>query len=482
MRVLRLLSLVLLGACGGAANAGVRASPPPPEAPAPALTWRIVIDDRLAASEEICWRGFVPESVAPEAAEARRFARLRAPARFDRPAGCVAIDLDLVELATRLDDERTLEAIGDAVYGSFDAWLWRPAVWPKGMRGTLTIERGPETTVALPFRRLGRDTWEVPSNTWSFMARGAIGRFRTVERDAAAARFTIAMLHRGAAGLSPDGLGRWVGRAAEAVARLDGKMPVDRVAVFVLPGGRSRAEAVGFGLAMRGGGPTVALRVSERATDQGLLAPEEWVLVHELSHFWLPPLEPAGMWLSEGFASYYQCVLRSRAGITPEAEAWDELVSGFERGKAQAGRVALAEAERPRYQQIYWGGAAIVLALDARLREPDRGSSLDAVVARVRRALPPDDLEEMAPEALLEAIAREGAIDARGIAARSLAAPFPDAGALLDELGVVRRNGRTSIDEGAPRSEVRRAMTRSVVPPSGDAKEGSRSAPTPRAR
>ena len=37
-------------------------------------------------------------------------------------------------------------------------------------------------------------------------------------------------------------------------------------------------------------------------------------------------------WLSEGTASYYQNVLRARAGILPAEDAWQRMHSGFRRG------------------------------------------------------------------------------------------------------------------------------------------------------
>ncbi len=68
------------------------------------------------------------------------------------------------------------------------------------------------------------------------------------------------------------------------------------------------------------------------------------MLVHELSHLLHPVIDGYDRWLSEGIASYYQNVLRARAGLRSAQWSWDALHAGFERGirSTQRGR-SLAE-------------------------------------------------------------------------------------------------------------------------------------------
>ncbi|MCK6549944.1 hypothetical protein L6R52_29190, partial [Myxococcota bacterium] len=89
---------------------------------------------------------------------------------------------------------------------------------------------------------------------------------------------------------------------------------------------------VDFGLVLRGGGPSVTFFVGDEADDASLVG--EWVAVHELSHLSMPFVERDAAWLSEGFATYYQNVLRARAGLMSAEAAWTELHEGFARGQA----------------------------------------------------------------------------------------------------------------------------------------------------
>jgi len=210
-------------------------------------------------------------------------------------------------------------------------------------------------------------------------------------------------------------------------------------------------------MAMHGGGPGVMLFASGRATDAQLHG--EWIAVHELSHLWLPPLaREDAPWLPEGFASYYQCILRSRVGMYDESTAWDELLSGLERGAAQArasGDVPLARASRPHYQHIYWGGAALMLALD--VDERKRRSSLDRLVATARRTSPTDD-EDATSQTVIAALSRAAGRDLGPRFADAASLPFLDLQPLLKDLGVVRRGRSVVLDDAAPLAHLRRAI------------------------
>ena len=90
-------------------------------------------------------------------------------------------------------------------------------------------------------------------------------------------------------------------------------------------------EPVPWGEVMRGGGDAVHLYIDQTQPPAAFLA--DWVLMHELSHLLHPNLEGDGRWLYEGLATYYQEALRARAGSLTEADAWQRLHQGFERGR-----------------------------------------------------------------------------------------------------------------------------------------------------
>jgi hypothetical protein len=401
-------------------------------------------------------------------AEGLRFARASLPidgggVRPRADPGCMTVTIDLDAMARSLDDEASAMRVGEAIYGSFDPWLWRPDPWPRGLVGELRVEAPSDIAVSLPHLREGRApaVYMVPFSTWSFMSRMAIGRLDLDAVVVSGARLSIARLPGTAPLASTAGVRRFLEGAASAVATVDGRMPVTDAQVLLRSGrkhdGRP-SDAVQFGTAMRGGGPSVALRLSSSATDDELYG--EWIATHELAHLWLPPVDREGAWLSEGLASYYQCVLRSRVGMYTEARAWDELTAGFARGRAQASSLPLRDARRPRFQQIYWGGAAILFKIDVDLRR--RGLSLDAVIAAVRRAPRNEDparMDDVSASEMLGELESVSGTDIRSSVSRWLDAPFPDVAGELDALGI-RPSGTdgVTLDDEAPLAAVRRAI------------------------
>src|SRR5207244_449476 len=95
-------------------------------------------------------------------------------------------------------------------------------------------------------------------------------------------------------------------------------------------------------------------------------------------------------WLSEGFATYYQAVLRARAGFFSARYAWQKMHEGFERGRRQTSSRSLAETSARmgreyQYMRVYWSGAAIALLADVALRKSSGGKkALDDALRALR--------------------------------------------------------------------------------------------------
>lgn len=180
----------------------------------------------------------------------------------------------------------------------------------------------------------------------------------------------------------------WVNRNLDALTMAYDSFPVENVQLVVVPVGRDR-EPVPWGHVMRGGGNGVHMYIDEtRPLDEFL---DDWVLVHELGHLLHPVMRGRDHWFSEGLASYYQNVLRARAGLMTEYNAWDRLHKGFIRGIRGAPRnMTLAEAsesmmEKGLFMRVYWSGAAISLLADAQLRrQTDGKQSLDSALLALR--------------------------------------------------------------------------------------------------
>jgi hypothetical protein len=250
---------------------------------------------------------------------------------------------------------------------------------------------------------------------------------------------------------------RWLEDAAQQLLGVYGVFPVPRVQVVVVPA-TGRGDAVPFGRVLRDGGPGVQFFVDPAATLPALL--DDWTATHELSHLLLPYIRRADSWMSEGFASYYQNVLRARAGAYDARQAWQKLVEGFDRGQRQQYADTLTESIRNRgdnfLMRLYWSGAAIALLADVELRRS--GSSLDAVLAGLQRCCLPStrSFSAMAMAAQLDRLGGDGVFErlrARWTAARE----FPSVGALLYDLGVRRDTaGRVRLDDAAPLAAIRR--------------------------
>ncbi len=265
----------------------------------------------------------------------------------------------------------------------------------------------------------------------------------------------------------------WLSDAATHLLSVFGAFPTERLQVVVVPVAGSarfreyarssaRREAVPFGRVLRAGGLGVQFFVDQSASLDRLLA--DWTATHEFSHLLLPHVRRADAWLSEGFASYYQNVLRARVGAYSEAEAWRKLLEGFDRGRGDnLGRFddSLSDAIRHRgsnfLMRMYWSGAAIALLADIELRA--RGSSLDAVLGRLHACCLPSSRSYSA-RALVDELDRLGG-DGTFERLRARWAPaheFPRVDTVLADLGIARHGTQLQLDDAAPLAAMRRAL------------------------
>ena len=225
-----------------------------------------------------------------------------------------------------------------------------------------------------------------------------------------------------------------------------------------------RGRGRSFGYVMRGGGPSVLMRVGRDVGARALAA--DWTAVHELIHFGIPQLPVEDAWLYEGLAQYYTAVLRARAGAITPAEAWAELLDGFARGKrAGTGRTLRDESAAMHttgaYWRVYWAGAALALRADVELRARAEGApGLDEGVRDLRAWCGFDAPEVGAGDVMERIESRAGAPVLSRLAAEHLdREAFPETAAMLERLGVrLRAGGTAQLDARAPWADVRRAI------------------------
>ena len=206
-----------------------------------------------------------------------------------------------------------------------------------------------------------------------------------------------------------EGVRRWVIASAAQVSSIWGEFPAVPVQVRVEPvreGGGG--DPVVFGHVRGRNRPLVRLLLRGDADDASL--DRDWVAVHELIHLAMPPIRTEDAWLSEGWATWVTEILRARAGLQTEQEAWTEILRGFERGRRPTGRTLAEDSRRlgetHAYMRVYWGGAAIALLVDHGLRRGPGGRSLDDALRAMRDMERDDDGDEVPAAEWMERLDR----------------------------------------------------------------------------
>ncbi len=254
-------------------------------------------------------------------------------------------------------------------------------------------------------------------------------------------------------------LQRWAAEAARATLTASGRFPLDAARARIVQRESDDASAVPWGQTVRRDGVTVVLVVRADAGADALRA--DWTAVHEFAHLFHPFLGGDGRWMAEGLASYWQNVLRARAGLLAPDEAWRRLDAGFARGRhatGSGGAVPLSALRgRGATMRVYWAGAAYWLQADLALRA--RGSSLDAVFDAWTRCCLRKDAE-MTPLAFAHALDR---IDGRDLFARlwrehANATTFPDLAVAYATLGLHTDDGTLSLDPDPRKRRLRDAI------------------------
>lgn len=396
----------------------------------------------------------------------------------------------------RFDLSRAAELTGDAasvavrsggdVVAPGSVWLMRPEPVDPFVRATLRVDtRAPEgasVSFAAPFERdeaaglyrlLARDVGALGYTVW--------GHPSTATLRATKGQLDLAVL-RGERAAGDAAIARWVGSTALALDAVYGRFPVPRVLVVVVPSPGS--SGVDFGRTVPAGGASILLFVGDRAGEGDL--GRDWVLAHELFHLGIPSMPSDGRWIDEGLATYYEPVLRARAGLISEREAWAELRVKMPRGVATRAEPSLATAEE--HDRVYFGGSVFALAADVEIRR--RSGGVRSLDDGLRRALAEGASATLVwpVERFVDALDRGAAIEGGAgapvremfdrVSSRSApcatrevtmltnpAACAPDDAAsllsLFDALGVVRtREDVVVFEDSAPLAHVRRSIGR----------------------
>lgn len=175
----------------------------------------------------------------------------------------------------------------------------------------------------------------------------------------------------------------WLTYTAESASLINGVFPVEEANIHLHKINRGKGP-VPWAHTVRTGTPEgVVFHVNPRKSLRSFK--QDWTATHEFSHLYLPYVGRKDIWLSEGFASYYQHLLMMRQGTLSIPAGWQKIKDGFDRGAADPHKLgtlketSMLMRENRAFKRVYWTGALYFLEIDIALRE--QGLSLDEVVS-----------------------------------------------------------------------------------------------------
>lgn len=445
--------------------------------------YEVTVDARLEQfAVHACFQGRAPEYLVAESdgahfyLESMRLSESSGPRVLEPQAEKVALgastDDACIDYAVKLQPAQTsaqtggpeTRRIGGSMLTSIGEWLWRAPDADAVLELRFRLPAGIE--VSTPWKRDVDDAGAVfrvgptPAD-WSGIV--AFGRF--TPHDIAVEG---AILHVALIGLAADTQARfdkWIEAAARNAIQLYGKFPVASLQIVVAPTPRGR-EPVPWAYVARGGGPAIHLFVNP--SRPAVEFERDWSLTHEMSHLFLPYVASRDAWFYEGVPTYLQNTLMARGGALSAEEAWERMHAGFRRGALTAPHLSLARANERvgfgPYLRVYWGGAALMLEADLRLRNQSGGKqSLDTALAQLARCCAGEQRRWSADEVIARIDALTGSTVLSEIVRRQFGAEgFPDYEALFARAGVDSTPAGVNYDASAPWAAAREAVMRPV--------------------
>jgi hypothetical protein len=356
--------------------------------------------------------------------------------------------------------------LGDDLVAAPQLWLLRADV--EDVDGAeISVDLPAAWSISAPWRELWRDgrsiRFHIAQTPADWSAAVALGKFKEERIALPGGQLRLAVLY----GIDDEQrvkLRAWLERVAHAVLTAYGRLPLADVQVLMIPVTARHGDAVVFGQSIRGQGNALQLLVDP--TRPAAEFDKGWVAVHELSHLMHPYLGDRGSWLAEGLATYYQNVLRARAGMLTPAQAWDRLHGGFSDASAARYEDTLEQAAATMhnthaYQRIYWSGAAYWMTVDRDLRRASGGKlSIDLALSRFRDCCLPA-YADWRPEDFVARLDALLGVQTFSERYREFAAlrKFPEWRKVYSDLGIRGGDGaHLKFDAAAPDAKVRDAI------------------------
>jgi hypothetical protein len=373
---------------------------------------------------------------------------------------------------------RTGQRVGGDLVTDLGMWFWRPDSLEADEDIDVQFGLPAGISVSAPWQEVAaapgeRTTYRVGHSPYDWPAAVAFGHFTEHILDVSQAQLRVAILP-GRPEVDETLIVGWVRRAAAAVTTLYGRFPVASAQVLIIPGAGGN-EPVPWAYVLRGGGPSAHFFINQNQSREEFDA--DWTAVHELSHLLLPYVLSGDAWLSEGTASYYEHVLRARAGRIEPREAWQRMQNGFKRGMQNTRGLTLADATERMYRsgtfmRVYWEGAAIMLLADQRLRARSGGrQSLDTALDELQRCCLSPDVGWGGRDLFRKLDELTGTTVFAELYENHVRSPsLPDLGEAYRLLGLhVTAEGEVVLTDDAPQRAARDAIMRGAGPVSGSA-------------
>jgi len=253
----------------------------------------------------------------------------------------------------------------------------------------------------------------------------------------------------------------WISTAASAVTAYFGQFPVARYRLLIQPV-PGEAGVLG-GTTWGTGGARTRIAVGEHTSARDL--GRDWVMTHEMVHTAFPEQPDSHHWIEEGIATYVEPLARSWVQSYPAARVWTDLIEGLPKGLPAEGDRGLDHTHT--WGRTYWGGALFCLLADLEIRERTNGSrGLVDALRGILAAGGNDQTDWPIERAFREGDKAIGAPVLQDLYRKMKDAPFaPDLPAIWGGLGIEVRHGRLELDDRAPRSAIRRAISARPLAP-----------------
>jgi hypothetical protein len=379
------------------------------------------------------------------------------PAKLDSGRAELTYRVDLGRMSAKYDSIDIAARFGASLLAPSASFLLEPDPLPVGLPAR--VRAGDRTRLTLGLRRDGAvhtiEAQELEAATFA-----AFSPRELTELELAGQSLTVALLD-GELDLEAAVLWRWVETFARAVQGFYGAAPDRQLLVVLAP--LAGAKGVRFGKLLPESAPGIVLLVGEHATERELYS--DWILVHELFHVGSPSFDGEGKWFDEGLATYFEPIIRVRAGYLAERELWQEFFRKMPDGLGVLTGPGLERAHT--FAEVYWGGALFCLLADVEARV--RTSNARGLEHGVRGVLSAGGIASEV-WSLAEALAT--ADRAMGVPVLApLSRRYAERGApvalfgLFDALGVRTEGDRVELDDTAPLAAVRRAIVHGTSAP-----------------